>query len=543
MKSQEIKIELIVVTDNPRTVCEQEPLEDLAQSIKDKGILQPLILKALTKGKYELISGSRRLEAAKNVGLKTVPATIIDPSNKHQVAEIRLEENIHREDLSPVEEGLAFQDYITKTKTSPESLAKKISKPLLYVERRLKIAEQDDAVQKAVKEKKITMGHALALARITDKKEQMSLLKNIQQEGMSVKETLDRIQYGGSTKQLSDAQFDKGKGSNGLDQGDTGCKGCPFNGGEQTLLFDTGSELKGYCLKEKCFTRKTEEWLENEKQRLTEQGVQVLTPKEVTSRKNLQQIHSWDQDMNKIRKDMKKHPDDYVVVYNNTWRNDFEQEIYKIKKPGKGKKDASDEEAKEREKRAREKLKDKVEAFKRDFLIQNNSRLMKPDSKEAKTLTLLSLLLSRFQGEDAGKMLAETGIRLESCFYYESSRKRLYKELYGLKENVLDKLIARASCWRFPELPQHDILDCAAALKTDMSRDFIITEKFLDLHTKDQLLDLAKEIGLDKNMKEKDEKWSNRNRSGLIDAFLKEGFDLKGIVPKSMTLPVKKSKS
>ena len=108
------------------------------------------------------------------------------------------------------------------------------------------------------------------------------------------------ITWGGKSKQLSNAQFDK-----------SGCKGCQYNGGEQALLFDTGSELKGICLNPSCFSVKTHNWLDSEKKKLRDTGVTILTEKELESRKNLERIPSWSNEITKVRKDLKKHPEKY----------------------------------------------------------------------------------------------------------------------------------------------------------------------------------------------------------------------------------------
>ncbi|MBD3185018.1 hypothetical protein GF312_22230 [Candidatus Poribacteria bacterium] len=138
------------------------------------------------------------------------------------------------------------------------------------------------------------------------------------------------------------------------------------------------------------------------------------------------------------------------------------------------------------------------------------------------------------------------GIKVGGWCYYDSRHsdiKHLYHKLFVLDEKTLDDMICQASCWRLAELTQEDLIDAAVALDTDMTKDFTIDEEFLQLHTKDQLLDLAKEIELDRHMAKKDEKWDKGKRQDMIDAFLKSGFSLKGVVPKSMELPKEKKQA
>ena len=132
----EIEIKNIVVKSNPRT--DFGDIDELAASVKAKGVMEPLLVKKLDDGKVELIAGERRLKAAKAAGLKKVKYTYFEGDDT-EIEEAKLEENMHRKDLNPVEEAKAFQKYIDTTKRSIDTLAQKISKPKLYVERRLEL--------------------------------------------------------------------------------------------------------------------------------------------------------------------------------------------------------------------------------------------------------------------------------------------------------------------------------------------------------------------------------------------------------------------
>ena len=134
----ETAIENVVVKNNPR--MDFGDIDELTASVKDKGILEPLLVKKLDGDVVELIAGEKRLRSARAAGLSKVPIVFYE-GDKTDIEEVKLIENMHRKDLNPVEEARAFKKYMDATKSSLETLAERLSKPKLYIERRLKIID------------------------------------------------------------------------------------------------------------------------------------------------------------------------------------------------------------------------------------------------------------------------------------------------------------------------------------------------------------------------------------------------------------------
>lgn len=184
-----VEIELSKIRSNPyqpRKVFDEEALEELASSIKEYGVVQPIIVKKSPAG-YELVAGERRTKAAKLAGLKMIPAIIKD-YNDQEMMEIALIENIQRENLNPIEEAISFDNIIKLRGFTQEEFAKRFGKSRSYVTNILGLLTLPDKVKEMVSTKKITMGHARALSKISDEDKVIELAKKIINEGLSVRE-------------------------------------------------------------------------------------------------------------------------------------------------------------------------------------------------------------------------------------------------------------------------------------------------------------------------------------------------------------------
>ena len=172
---------------NPRTNFEKEPLTELSNSIMEHGIIQPLTVRELGRGKYQLISGERRLRASKIVGLKTVPVYIMI-SNDQKMLEMALVENIQRENLNPIEIGLSYSRLIKECNLTQEKLSEKISKSRSNIANHIRLLKLPIEIQSGVKSKKISMGHARALISINNQNTQINLFNRIVSEKLSVRD-------------------------------------------------------------------------------------------------------------------------------------------------------------------------------------------------------------------------------------------------------------------------------------------------------------------------------------------------------------------
>jgi len=170
----------------PREYFDENALNELAESIKDHGILEPIIVKKSIRG-YDLVAGERRTKAAKIAGLNTVPAIIRDFTDQ-QMMEIALIENIQREDLSPIEEAIAYKNYIDSTGYTQEEVANKFGKSRSYITNLLGLLTLPKYVQKEVTNGSISMSHARILSKIEDVDMVLNLAQKVIDDGISVRE-------------------------------------------------------------------------------------------------------------------------------------------------------------------------------------------------------------------------------------------------------------------------------------------------------------------------------------------------------------------
>ena len=186
----EMKVRLSQIEPNreqPRKVFDEDALIELSESIKQYGVLQPLLVQKKDKY-YEIIAGERRWRAAKLAGVKEVPVIIKDYSTQ-EVMEIALIENIQREDLNPIEEAQAYQRLIKDYRLKQDEVAEKVSKSRAAITNSLRLLKLDERVQEMVMEGKLSNGHARAIIGIEDVDQQYQVAQKIFDEQMSVRET------------------------------------------------------------------------------------------------------------------------------------------------------------------------------------------------------------------------------------------------------------------------------------------------------------------------------------------------------------------
>lgn len=171
----------------PRKVFTDEALHDLAESIKEHGVFQPIIVKKSNVKGYEIIAGERRVRASKLAGLKTIPA-IIRSFTDEQMMEIALLENLQRENLNAIEEATAYKSMIDNLHLTQEQLSKKVGKSRSHVTNMLGLLRLPDEVRVLVNDGSITMGHARAISKLENKDEMIILANKIVNESLPVRE-------------------------------------------------------------------------------------------------------------------------------------------------------------------------------------------------------------------------------------------------------------------------------------------------------------------------------------------------------------------
>ncbi|GCA67029.1 chromosome partitioning protein ParB [Mediterraneibacter butyricigenes] len=173
--------------EQPRKEFDEDALLELADSIKQYGILQPLIVQK-RKDYYEIIAGERRWRAAKKAGLKEVPVIIREYTDQ-QVVEISLIENIQRENLNPIEEAMAFKKLLEEFNLKQDEVAERVSKSRTAVTNSMRLLKLSEKVQQMIVDEMITTGHARALLALDDEEQQYILANKIFDEKLSVRET------------------------------------------------------------------------------------------------------------------------------------------------------------------------------------------------------------------------------------------------------------------------------------------------------------------------------------------------------------------
>jgi len=171
----------------PRDRFEEEALQELAESIKQQGIIQPVTVRKMGYDKYQLISGERRLKASRIAGLKAIPA-FIRVANDQQMLEMALVENIQRENLNPIEVAISYQRLIEECNITQEKLGERVGKNRSTVTNYLRLLKLQPQIQLALQDENITMGHARALLAIDDNEARTALLAKILEENLSVRD-------------------------------------------------------------------------------------------------------------------------------------------------------------------------------------------------------------------------------------------------------------------------------------------------------------------------------------------------------------------
>ena len=174
----------------PRTVFDEDALKELAESIKENGVIEPIIVKKSIKG-YDIIAGERRVKASKLAKKKTIPAIIRQLSDE-KMAEIALLENLQRENLTALEEAKAYKSLIDKLHLTQEQLAKKVSKSRSHITNMLGLLRLPNEVQDMVLDKKLSMSHARTLSKMDDKEEIVKMANEIVNDKLSVRVTEEK---------------------------------------------------------------------------------------------------------------------------------------------------------------------------------------------------------------------------------------------------------------------------------------------------------------------------------------------------------------
>ena len=480
----EMNVSDIIIAGNPRRNFGD--LSELIESIRANGIIQPLIV---TKDN-ELIAGERRLRAAKELGMKTVPVIVQDYTDD-QKREVKLIENMQRMDLNPIEEAAYFSDYLTATRKSADYLAKRIGKKADYIHRRMALNKLDDKVKAALAKGDIKLGHAVMISKF-EKQKHEPILKRILKEDISV----DRLDGALADQKdyfiLRYAGFDSGC-----------CAECQHNCSVQRTLEDLGRSMEGKCINPSCFMKKQKEHADSIRDHFRTLGVRFLKEDEYPHR--MESIWNYDSDKRdraKYDKLMADHPGKFAVRIsrsnsggrvNISLYTTYKEPVSKCNKDG-SKLEGTDDNS------AQLRLKNRMLERKRQLLSDVSQTKLKPNAKEIKALSLY-MLLSKSDYHD--KYRSEICATVNKNNMFEADDKTLENALATFAKGILRDMRCDFGTLR----------KAADALGFDIEKDFKMDTEFLDMYTKDQLTELAMEFDIDVS--------ACKKKCELVDTILK----------------------
>lgn len=187
----------------PRTIFDDDRIEELCQTIKTHGVIQPIVVR-VREGKYEIIAGERRYRAVSKLGMETIPG-IIKEFNDAQAASIALIENLQREGLTAIEEALAYQQLIELHELTQESLAQRLGKSQSTIANKIRLLQLPEVIRQALLERKLTERHARALLALPSQDIQLRVFSDIIEKDLNVKQTETRVAFYKETEKEEEA--------------------------------------------------------------------------------------------------------------------------------------------------------------------------------------------------------------------------------------------------------------------------------------------------------------------------------------------------
>ena len=214
-----VAVEVSKVRPNPyqpRQNFDPESLNELKRSILEKGVIQPVTVRRVAEGNYELISGERRIRASQEAGLTTIPAYIIKVSSDEEMLELALVENLQREHLNPLEIAVSYQRLIDECRLTQEEVAQKIGKDRTTVTNFLRLLKLPEKIKDSLRNDEISMGHARALIALPDEKVQLRLHEKIVRQGLSVRNVESLVKDFGKKPEKKSRSQSSGRSDSGF---------------------------------------------------------------------------------------------------------------------------------------------------------------------------------------------------------------------------------------------------------------------------------------------------------------------------------------
>lgn len=531
---KEVAVKEIKVSGfNPRKHFDEVKLQELADSIKEKGIIEPLIVRRVD-GEHHLVCGERRLKAAKLAGHVDVPAIIRELTDE-QALEFQIIENLQREDLDPIDEAAGYKTMLKKCNYTRAQLAAKVSKTERWIAERIRLLELSEKTRDSITDGTITAGHGRVLLRLKDPKLREELFKEIVKEKISVHAAENMLADSG--RELKGADFDQ-----------TECKNCLFKGDNQDGLEDKDTKLKGICLDPSCYLKKNQAYIQKKRNELTKKGCRVMTGKGYRSSNlfnynppELEEDYSKKQLGSKYKEKCLKCKHRLFIIETGEYglRKGLQtiKEICTNSNCFHSRTDVARGElsAKERMEMRKHRNEGHIEETKRRIWVKEITA--RATARVGKLMVLRGLL--GYDEDEIREAYKNLGIlqKKDAKADWDDLKTWLFERGWGVSEAKIDKEITRLIVEkeiRDYEQEHQDFL--ARQLGFDIRTDFIIDKEYLEGKVKDGLIAIAKEIGLEKRLERNGvcDRLGNKKKTELVDFFLKQGFDLKGKVPKEI---------
>ncbi|MFY8000275.1 MAG: ParB/RepB/Spo0J family partition protein [Candidatus Kapaibacteriota bacterium] len=192
----------------PRQDFDRDALEDLKKSIKEKGVIQPITVRRMDGG-YEIIAGERRVRASGEIGLETIPAYILDIETDADMLELALIENVQRENLNPIEVALGYKRLMEECRLTQEEVSKKVGKDRTTITNFLRLLRLPNEIQRSLRAKKLSMGHARAILALSDEGKQHEVFEQVRELELSVRKTEEIVKKVEAGASVEEALADK----------------------------------------------------------------------------------------------------------------------------------------------------------------------------------------------------------------------------------------------------------------------------------------------------------------------------------------------
>jgi ParB/RepB/Spo0J family partition protein len=500
-----MKTEKVKVGENVRK--DLGDLKELEASIKSHGILVPLIVDEMGN----LISGHRRLQAAKNAGLEDVPVVTAMRTTAMTQREIQLIENIHRKDLDPLDEAEAYSAYMKERKVDVGEMGTRINKTGDYVARRLALLNTETSVRDALKSGKIEIGHAQLLSQM-NAGQQKEALKNILDYDLTVQNFADQVRW-----------------MRKLDFGDIKFRPSK-EGGQKSLLDSIGSELDpknsvdsfGDTLRgSNVFKKELADYVDGQRKILRSKGIKVFACPEDLKKEYPEavSIPSWGDESEKAIKALPGSKS-YAVVVDLSY-DDISKTVFRLVPKSAAPK--PDEKT-----MTPTQLKDakKVQAEREDMLEQTRGERIKSRVAEYRRALYLKEL-PKFAEKlcfKAQKVFVLWAMLQGNTGSWEM--KKSVKSIAGMEEEKINAQMLKSAMGAIDQMDDEDLTEAMAFVDFDLKRDWKIDRDYLEMHTVEQLHGLAKELGL---KSDKDKKLSlvedlmQKVKTGMVPKLMRRG--------------------